>query len=165
MAVAATIATASATGATPTDNKAQTHGEDDKRKTDTAGATRKNATEQQPIIGQKGRVGKAPRADQTPLRMATDSDGGDDGALEGAELLDVCDCLEDDNLRLRQRLAKLELEKLQKEHEYEEKSDKKDPRLARVRVDEGYKHWYDGSRFAPPRVPAPRIHSLYPLWP
>lgn len=38
------------------------------------------------------------------------------GELSGLDLLDVCDQLENDNLRLRNRLAKLELQTMQREH-------------------------------------------------
>lgn len=43
---------------------------------------------------------------------------GPDGQtwLSGSDLLDACDRLENDNLQLRQRLAKLELQTMQKEH-------------------------------------------------
>lgn len=51
-------------------------------------------------------------------------EGGEgDEELDGAELLDACDRLEQDNLRLRERLAKIQLHKFQREHESETEND------------------------------------------
>lgn len=137
VAVVAATATAAATAVMPPDNKTQSHGEEDpKRKRDVAEETQEGVGQKQRDLEQRERVGEAPRGkEDTPLG-ATDNDGGDGDELEGVELLDVCDRLEHENLHLRQRLAKLELDTLQKEHEDEEKNDKKDPRLAQVRVHE-----------------------------
>ena len=43
-------------------------------------------------------------------------EGGGGGDVNGSDLLDMCERLENDNVGLRQRLAKLELQTMQKEH-------------------------------------------------
>lgn len=69
-----------------------------------------------------------------------DGDANDNGLggvrdqLSGADLLDACDRLENDNLGLRQRLAKLELQKMQKEHGEDEEELNDDSQLAPVRL-------------------------------
>lgn len=60
--------------------------------------------------------------------------GGERDQLSGAELLDVCNFLEDDNLGLRQRLAKLELQRMQKEHGEDDEEPNDDSQLALVMV-------------------------------
>lgn len=58
-----------------------------------------------------------------------------DDELHGVELLEACDRLEHDNLMLRQRLAKRELEVLQGEHEQEDDAKISDASLAQVHHD------------------------------
>lgn len=77
-----------------------------------------------------------------PVSGRADEDNDEDvgpNTLKGVELLEACDRLEHDNVRLRQQLAKLELRALQKEHDDEEQNDHEDLRVAKVRV-------YRGSR-------------------
>lgn len=72
------------------------------------------------------------RLDEDPQDV---EDGGGEGEeLDGAELLDACDRLEQDNLHLRERLAKIELHRLQREHESEQKNDTVDSRIAQVYI-------------------------------
>lgn len=52
--------------------------------------------------------------------------------LSGIELLHACERLENHNMTLRQRLAKLELQTMQKEHGDDEELNKTDSRLPRV---------------------------------
>lgn len=58
--------------------------------------------------------------------------GGDRDQLSGVDLLEACDRLENDNLGLRQRLAKLELHKMQKEHGEDDEELNDDSQLAPV---------------------------------
>lgn len=68
-----------------------------------------------------------------------DDDSSLDGVrdqLSGVDLLEACDRLENDNLRLRQRIAKLDLQKMQKEHgEDNEEEHNDDSQLTPVMVD------------------------------
>lgn len=57
---------------------------------------------------------------------------GEGDTLDGVELLDSCDRLEQDNLRLRERLEKIELLKFQREHESEKENDKMDSHINQV---------------------------------
>lgn len=67
---------------------------------------------------------------------ANDNDlGGGTGQLTGVDLLDACERLENDNLGLRQRLAKLELQKMQKEHGEDDEELNDDSQLIQVIVD------------------------------
>lgn len=61
--------------------------------------------------------------------------GGERDQLSGADLLEACDRLENDNLGLRQRLAKLELQKMQKEHDKDDEELNDDSQLAPVMID------------------------------
>lgn len=111
------------------------------------------ATENQggKVVGVAVMAGVAASTSQGDLPLATDAntrDGpgpggekegednnnedGNSGELEGAELLDACDRLEQDNIRLRERLATLELQSLQREHNDEEGSNNIDARLTKV---------------------------------
>ena len=59
---------------------------------------------------------------------------GENDQLSGLDLLEACDRLENDNLGLRQRLAKLELQKLQKEHGDGDEELNDDSKLAPVMI-------------------------------
>lgn len=67
-----------------------------------------------------------------------DGDANDNGLgeerdqLSGVDLLEACDRLENSNLGLRQRLAKLELQKMQKEHGEDDEELNDDSYLAPV---------------------------------
>lgn len=72
------------------------------------------------------------QGDPQDLEDGEDSEGEGD-TPDGVELLDSCDRLEQDNLRLRERLEKAELLKFQREHESEKENDKMDSRINQVR--------------------------------
>eukprot|EP00752_Nemacystus_decipiens_P006453 g5812.t1 len=63
---------------------------------------------------------------------AIDNSLGGENRLSGVDLLEACDRLENDNLRLRQRLAKLELQKMQKEHGEDDEDLTDDSKLVTV---------------------------------
>ena len=62
-----------------------------------------------------------------------------EGNLEGVELLEACDCLEQTNLRLRQRLAKAKLHLMQRNLDGEDVDIGGDSRVIQVRFVHSYR--------------------------
>lgn len=94
-----------------------------------------NAMDTTPAASQNtgGTNNPNPGIDEANQSGPEDEEDNGEEMLDGPELLDACDRLEQDNLRLRERLAKVELQRLQRDHEAEEENGKVDSRITEVR--------------------------------